>query len=207
MSNAQPSKKAPQKKRGQLQALLLMLVVALPMIAAYVVYHTGWGMPEGTVNKGRLLAPPLAITELAPQQQGKPWDLTQEPNRWRFVIPGGATCNKTCMDNLYLTRQVHIRLNEKAERVERIYLLLDDSLSPELAAHMNKQHPKLRVITANPATVRQALKGNNLGDNPVAAGRYFLMDQQGYLMLSYTPEHSGGELLKDIKKMLKTSYE
>jgi cytochrome oxidase Cu insertion factor (SCO1/SenC/PrrC family) len=207
MSNAQPSKQPPHKKRGQLQALLLMLVVALPMVAAYVVYHTGWGMPEGTVNKGALLTPPLAMAELAPQLQGEPWDLTQEPNRWRFVIPGNATCNKTCRDNLYLTRQVHIRLNDKAERVERIYLLLDNSLSPQLADHLSKQHPKLRVMTAQPATVKQALKGSNVGDNPVAAGRYFLMDQEGYLMLSYTPEHTGGELLKDIKKMLKTSYE
>jgi hypothetical protein len=207
MTDTQQTTPRPNKKRGQLQALLLMLVVALPMIAAYTIYHTGWGMPEGTVNKGTLLAPPLALSELAPHEQGERWDLTQEPKRWRYVIPGNAKCDKTCMDNLYLTRQVHIRLNEKAERVERIYLLLDDALSPELAAHIKAQHPLLRVMTVNRADFTQALQSSNFSDDPVAAGRYFLMDQEGFLMLTYTPEHTGGELLKDVKKMLKTSYE
>jgi len=207
MTDEQHKTPSPNKRRGQLQALLLMLVVALPMIAAYTIYHTGWGMPDGTVNKGTLLAPPVAISELTPTEQGKPWDLTQEPKRWRYVLPGNATCDKTCLDNLYLTRQVHIRLNEKADRVERIYLLLDEALSPELAAHIKEQHPLLRVMTVKRSELNQALEGSNFSDDPVAAGRYFLMDQEGFLMLAYTPKDTGGEILKDVKKMLKTSYE
>ncbi|WP_049722984.1 hypothetical protein [Gilvimarinus polysaccharolyticus] len=207
MTDVQQTSQSPSKKRGQLQALLLMLIVALPMIAAYTIYHTGWGMPDGTVNQGVLLSPPIQISDLAPQEQNETWDLTEESKRWRYVIPGNASCDKTCLDNLYLTRQVHIRLNEKAERVERIYLLQDEVLSPELTQHIKEQHPLLRVMTIKRSDLTEALKGSNFSDDPVAAGRYFLMDQEGFLMLAYTPVHSGGELLKDIKKMLKNSYE
>ncbi|MDO6747561.1 hypothetical protein [Gilvimarinus sp. 1_MG-2023] len=196
------------KRRGQIQAVLLMLVVALPMVAAYTIYHTGWGMPQGTVNKGVLLQPPQLLSELTPRlSDGAEWDIKSEEKRWRYVIPGHAQCDSICMENLYLTRQVHIRLNEKARRVERIYLLLDDDLSPELAEHIAQEHPKLRVMQVANTEFNSALAATNFADNSVKAGRYFLMDQEGYLMMAYHRDDQGGELLKDIKKMLKTSYE
>ncbi|MDO3387746.1 hypothetical protein QWI17_18020 [Gilvimarinus sp. SDUM040013] len=196
------------KKRGQIQALLLMLVVALPMIAAYTIYHTGWGMPTGTVNKGELVQPPQRLSDLKLlTADGDVWDIDAEDKRWRYVIPGNAECDRTCMDNLYLTRQVHIRLNDKARRAERIYLLLDDALAPELSEHIAAEHPLLRVMRANRADVEKMLAATNFAGHAAKAGRYFLMDQQGFLMLAYHPGDKGGELLKDMKKMLKTSYE
>ena len=195
------------KKRGQWQALLLMLIVALPMLLAYGIYHTGVGMPGGTVNKGELVSPPQAIGQFAPRlADGTLWSLDDEPKHWRYVLVGTGACDSQCMANLYLTRQVHIRLNEKAARVERIYLLLDDALSPELAQHIAADHPRLRVMHADPAAFNAAMRAANIED-PVAAGRYFLMDQEGFLMMSYGAENSGNELLKDIKKMLKATYE
>ncbi|WP_157471597.1 hypothetical protein [Gilvimarinus agarilyticus] len=207
MTDSQSAQPPANKRRGQIQALLLMLIVALPMIAAYTMYHTGWGIPDGTVNKGMLVTPPIEVGALVPKEQGELWQIKSEPKRWRYVVVGEGSCDQTCLDNLYLTRQVHIRLNEKADRVERIYLLLDDELSPELAAHIAEQHPLLRVMTVNRSDLLQALQASNISEDPVVSGRYFLMDQEGFLMLSYTPEHTGGELLKDVKKMLKTSYE
>lgn len=168
------------KKRGQIQALLLMLVVALPMVSAYVIYHTGWGMPTGTVNKGVLLTPPQSLSAMnLVQADGEVWDIDSEEKRWRYVIPGGADCDQTCMDNLYLTRQVHIRLNEKARRVERIYLTFDQELSPSLAEHIAKEHPKLRVMHIDQQAFEQLMAPTNLNDDAVSAGRYFLMDRKG----------------------------
>lgn len=207
MTHPQTTNSAANKRRGQIQALLLMLVVAVPMLAAYIIYHTGWGMPSATANQGALLAPPIAITDFALTEQEQPWQISQERKHWRYVLPGNGQCNQICQDNLYLTRQVHIRLNEKADRVERIYLLLDDALSPSTAEFMQQQHPLLRVMSVDRSEFEHALKGSNINQDTVAAGQYFLMDQEGFLMLSYTPEHRGGELLKDVKKMLKTSYE
>lgn len=192
----------PNKRRGQWQAAGLMLVVALPMLAAYAIYQTGWGIPDGTVNKGQLLDRPQALSDISPTlTDGSTWQIDSEPRHWRYVIPGTGECDQTCQDNLYLTRQVHIRLNEKADRVERIYLLLDDELSPELAELMEKEHPKLRVMSAARGDFEQLMNTELSGEH------YYLMDQQGYLMMRYGPEHKGNELLKDVKKMLKVTYE
>ncbi|MDO3381741.1 hypothetical protein [Gilvimarinus algae] len=197
-----------KKRRGQIQAILLMLVVALPMLAAYVIYHTGWGMPTGTVNKGALLEPARHLPDIQPRlADDSAWDISAEKKRWRYVIPGFSTCDEQCMKNLYLTRQVHIRLNDKADRVERIYLLQDETLSPELSAHIEQEHPLLRVMRVQASSLDTLLEDTNLSGDAVAAGRYFLMDQDGFLMMAYSPQHTGGELLKDVKKMLKTSYE
>lgn len=199
---------APNKKRGQIQALLLMLVVAAPMIAAYIIYHTGVGIPTGTVNKGALLAPPQYFPDLPTRYaDGGAWQLDDEPTRWRYVIPGTGSCDQLCRDNLYLTRQVHIRLNEKARRVERYYLLLDSSIEPQFAAYLEQEHPRLRILEAPRDALNNMLSKTNTGANPDRNGQYFLMDQEGYLMMSYGPNTDGADLLKDIKKMLKTSYE
>lgn len=196
------------KRRGQLQAMLLMLVVALPMIAAYIIYHTGWGIPQETVNQGELLQPPQLLTDLElTLSDGSRWDISAEKKHWRYVIPGLAECDQTCMDNLYLTRQVHVRLNEKAQRVERIYLLLEHKISPKLAEYLAREHPRLRVMQADKAQFQHLLSETNFAGDPVAAGRYFLMDQEGYLMMTYHPGNTGNQLLKDIKKMLRLSYE
>lgn len=196
------------KRRGQIQALLLMLVVALPMICAYTIYHTGWGMPVSTVNKGQLVEPPFNIELLSPQHlDDTEWTLAGESKRWRYLLPGAATCDQLCRDNLYLTRQVHIRLNEKARRVERLYLLLDDQLSPELTEFLATEHPKLKIVRADSTAFAEALASTNYKGDAVSSGQYFLMDQEGYVMLSYSPKAEGADLLKDVKKMLKTSYE
>lgn len=167
------------KRRGQLQALLLMLVVALPMIAAYIIYHTGWGIPKQTVNQGELLQPPQLLTGLdLTLGDGTRWDIRTEKKHWRYVIPGLAMCDQTCRDNLYLTRQVHIRLNEKAQRLERIYLLLDKTMSPELAEYLAREHPKLRVMWADKDQFQRLLSETNFAGDP-GSGRPLFFDGSG----------------------------
>lgn len=197
-----------QQRRGRILGAAIMLVVLLPMVIAYGVYYTGIGMPTGTVNKGELLAPPQAASDLDLRQlDGAPWQVTDQKKRWRWLIPGYAECTDACQQNLYLTRQVHIRLAEKSTRVERIYLLLDDELSAETAAFLAAEHPHMPVLKVDPGKLQAAIMAGGLPENSLAEWRYFLMDQEGFVMMSYTPTHTGQQLLDDIKRMLKYSYE
>lgn len=195
-----------QKRRGQIAAILIMSVVLLPMSAAYIIFNTGIGMPQGTANKGLLMAPAVPLTNLALRTlEGELWDINANEKKWRYIIPGFAVCDATCEENLYLTRQVHIRLGNKAGRVERIYLLLDSDLSPELREKIKVEHPRLKIMQAeNQAWEVLVANTNAAGDTK---GRYFLMDQEGFMMMAYGKDHNGAALLKDVKKMLKLSYE
>lgn len=197
-----------QQRRGRIMSFVIMMVVFLPMIIAYGIYVTGVGMPNGTVNKGDLITPaqPISTLELR-QQDGSLWSIDHQKKKWRWLIPGNSQCDDTCQNNLYLTRQIHIRLAEKASRVERIYLLLDDELSAETQAWLTTEHPHVPVLKTSPAQLQALLSAGALAENALAEGRYLLMDQEGFVMMSYTPAHTGQQLLTDIKRLLKYSYE
>lgn len=196
------------QRRGRILAASVVLVVLLPMLSAYVVYFTGVGVPEGTINKGVLLTPPVPISDWQLRTlDGEPWVLKEQPIKWRLLIPGGATCDQACKENLYLTRQVHIRLGEKGLRVERLYLLTEPSLSDSLSEHLEQEHARIKVVQLDEKAMVASLANTNLSGDPIAEGRYFLMDQEGFVMMGYDLEQSGNDLLKDIKRMLRYSYE
>lgn len=197
-----------QRRRGRFLAAAIMLTVMLPMVVAYVVFFTGVGIPQGTVNKGVLIDPPQSVNELSLQAlDGEAWDISAQPKRWRWIIPGHSECNQQCQNNLYLTRQVHIRLAEKSARVERLYLLLDDHMEPSTIEFINKEHPHMPILKAADEQLNELFARSNLPADAISNGHYFLMDQEGFIMMTYNPQHEGKELLDDIKRMLKYSYE
>ncbi len=203
-----PSDDKAAQRRGRILAASVMLVVLLPMLIAYVVYVTGIGMPEGTINKGELLTPPVPISDWQLRtQSGEAWDLEEQSTKWRLLIPGDASCDPACKENLYLTRQVHIRLGEKGLRVERLYLLTESSLSDSLSKHLKQEHATVKVVQLDEKAMGASLANTNLPGDPIEEGRYFLMDQEGFVMMGYDPEQSGNDLLKDLKRMLRYSYE
>lgn len=196
------------QRRGRILGACIMLVVLLPMVIAYGVYFTGIGMPTGTINKGDLLTPPVPISDWQlTTLEAEPWIIDQQPSKWRLLIPGAASCDQACKDNLYLTRQVHIRLGEKGLRVERFYLLTDENLSQSLSEYLDQEHSTVKVLQVDEQAMRASLADTNLAGNPIEEGRYFLMDQEGFVMMGYDAEQSGNDLLKDIKRMLRYSYE
>ncbi len=192
------------QRRGRVQGAAIMAIILLPLLAAHLIYHTGFGIPASTVNNGDLIDPPLPVEELMLYRPGAgPWRLEDEAARWRILIPGMAECDAVCEQNLYLSRQVRTRLADNSERVARHYLLLDDRLGADTAAWLAAEHPDVRILSARPAE----LAATGYDGMPGGDGRYFLMDPRGFVMMAYSPEHSGGELLDDLKRMLKFSQE
>lgn len=189
-------------KPNRLNGILIVLVITLPMIVAYLMYHTGWGIPTGTSNKGILLQPqPLAELALQNNDSSLADLYPAETKKWRLLVPVSADCQETCQQNLYLTRQVHIRLAEKAYRVERILLLLAPA-SAETTETLAQDHPGVRIVESNLENLRAWLNSVSEPED-----YYYLIDQGGYAMMRYGNEHSGQNLLDDLKKVLKYTYE
>lgn len=210
MSDApQPDERQRQlQRRGRIIAASLMAVVALPMVLAYVLYHTGVGIPDGQVNKGDLLDPPQRFSDWEPRTlDGEPWQPDSEHKRWRIIVPITSDCSGYCEENLYLTRQVHVRLAEKAYRVKRLIMPMDGALDEEMQTFLKEEHPGTEWVRPERAAMMASLKQTNFPGAPLETGRYYLMDQEGFVMMSYTPEHSGKELLKDLKRLLRYSYD
>lgn len=193
--------------KSRLMGFLVIGVIAAPMIAAYVIYKSGMGIPTATVNKGDLLPQAESISSLLiTNSSGEKINLISGKKKWRLIIPASNSCDDICVSNLYTSRQVHVRLGEKARRVERVLLMQSVDQSQSVEDYLLDDHPRLVRAVTNSAALESLLSSE------VSAGRdiyqrYYLMDQEGYIMMSYGSEHSGGELLKDIKRMLKYSYQ
>ena len=185
----------------QWSKLLIVATILLPMVAAYWIYQTGMGIPKGTINKGDLLQPPVQITELTLQSAaGDAISFQTLEKKWRLVVPAFGSCDAACMDSLYVTRQVHTRLNEKYPRVER--WLVTNIEDPAFLALLAKDYPHIGIHYAS-AQDWQRLVGATSNKH----GNYFMMDQNGFLMMSYSQAHTGNDLLADLKRMLKFTRE
>jgi cytochrome oxidase Cu insertion factor (SCO1/SenC/PrrC family) len=193
-------------QKSRLFGFLILLSIFLPMALAYIMFKTGWGVSGDTTNKGQLLRPALAIADLALNNGSEELKTLYPANKkkWRILVPVTTGCNKDCQNNLYITRQVHIRLAEKAYRVERILLLLDNLLSDQVKG-LEKEHPNSLMVQSSKKNLQQWL--NQTENKPPVEDSYYLIDQEGYAMMRYSAQNTGHDLLDDIKKLLKYTYE
>lgn len=194
-------------RRNRFFGVVIIAIIFIPMALAYVMFHTGLGVSSSTTNKGTLLNPPVALQELPLVDNSKTLQALFDEDaskRWRLLVPVTAACGETCQQNLYTTRQVHVRLAQKAYRVERILVAVEE-LPPQLEQDLQKNHPNVvRVKTTKPQLI--AWLGAKVPASRVT-GEYYLVDQEGFAMMRYSVENTGQELLDDIKKLLKFTYE
>ncbi|MFS1523730.1 hypothetical protein ACL7TT_06370 [Microbulbifer sp. 2304DJ12-6] len=192
-------------RRRKLQGISIVASVVLPIVAAYIVFYTGTGLPEGTLNQGELLQPPVNLSEVSFIQGEEEVSLIgKDAPKWRYLILSGMACGEECEKLLYTSRQVHIRLGEKANRVERL-LVTGEPLTADKTEKLRQEHPRLKVLQLNRERLL-ALQEQTAHQN-IADIRAVLIDQQGFAMMAYDNHHSGNQWLKDIKRLLKYSYE
>lgn len=194
----------PNKGIGNWQAVLLFVVIALPMILALLIYKTGIGAPGSTINEGVLLTPAKQVDAYT-RADADGQSLLASGKKWRLLIPYNATCDEACLSNLYITRQVHIRLGEKARRVERVLVSLD-GMTPTLEKLL-LEHPRLRVMPVDSSAYSSWLAATSLPEGSEVLQHYFLVDENGFAMMAYNADHDGNKLLKDIKRVLKFTNE
>ena len=199
---------SPSKKPSRINGILIPAAIILPMVVAYIMFYTGWGVPLMTTNKGEFLSPPQLVTEL--NITGGDTQLADavaegSQKRWRLLLPVTADCSDACADNLYLTRQVHIRLAQKAYRVERVLVLLGEFTEAERTA-LEEEHRTTMMVPSTAEDFSQWLQPVGLTASE-ALEHYYLVDQNGYAMMRYNTTHSGQDLLGDVKKLLKYTYD
>ncbi len=194
--------KEEKMKRSQ-KALFAMIVVSiLPVAAAYVMYFSGIGVPDSTVNKGTLLSAPQPLGPLVSDAMRMN---LESDKKWRIVIPVEGECDTECEQALYLTRQVHIRLAHRSERVERIALWGGGLPNSAQLTALEETHPRLINEAVDEARLTQWLNAFNLPSSEAAG--YYLVDQEGRAMMHYTLDIDGNDLLKDLKRALKFSID
>lgn len=192
-----------QVRRGRRMALLLFAIGFGPMILATVMYYTGWMNPTGYSNHGVLLQPPFPVAELqlsdadgAPLAQRFGPELV-EPE-WMMVVVA-ENCGAKCEELLYRTRQVNIALGKNANRVNRSAWV--GSMSGDLAERWSKDYASMEKLT-----IRGSVEPSwPAGVDPSQQARILIVDPFGNVVMHYGNEHTGKEMLSDLKHLLKLS--
>lgn len=187
------------KSRSRKPLVLILVVSVLPVFAAYFIFFTGWGMPENTVNKGQFIEP-VSLQPLVTEDE---WARFQEDKKWRLVVPVNSPCEEACQQNLYTTRQVHIRLDQRSKRVERL-AYFSEGISETEKGRILEAHPQLKVLSARNA---ESWFGSLSLPESIATDYYLLVDQEGMAMMAYDGNQHGNEVLKDLKRAIKFSID
>lgn len=192
-----------QVRRGRRTALLLFAIGFGPMIFATIMYYTGWLNPSGHSNNGELIQPPAPMAQMQLQgANGNPLTDRFGPDvpdaEWMMVVVSG-TCAAECEELLYLARQVNIALGKNANRVHRSAWL--GTVPTDLAARWDDEYSSMeRLSVAEGATPQWPA-----GVAPDHQPRILLVDPFGNVILHYGTEHTGKDMLEDLKHLLKLS--
>ena len=191
------------------QRRLLLLVAALFFVplgfAVYLFYGHPALRPGGMVNHGTLIQPPRPLPELALPIFGAG---STGPSfllgKWTLVYVGPGVCGERCRAALYNTRQVRTALNRDMHRVQRVFVATGECCDAEF---LKQQHPDLVTVRAtHAATPLLARLPRAGGVDPLDAGRVYLVDPNGNLMMYYAPGAKPKDMLEDLQRLLQLSY-
>ncbi len=191
-------------KRGHGRRILLALlgIALLPVVIAWTLYLTGWHA-ERTGNYGELVTPARPLTELAFEAvDGTPRSISGLRGKWTLLYIGSAACPQSCRDTLYKLQQVVLAQGKEADRIQRVFVAQDAVLRADFAktlsvyAGMEGWTGQSRAIEA--LRTQLAMPGER-------AGRVYLIDPLGNLVLGYPAGFDAGGMRKDLARLLRVS--
>lgn len=184
-----------QRRRGRLKAFLILLVCAAPTVAAYLAYYV-W-QPQGRVNYGELIEPRQVSALPLGTIDGRPFSLGDVRGKWVMVQFDDAACTQACTQKLFNMRQSRLAQGREADRIERVWVVLDDGpLSPELA----RLTEDVRMVRGRGAgAMAQFPAPESVRDH------VYLVDPLGNLMLRFPRDADPRRMIKDLQRLLKVS--
>ena len=196
------------RSRARLSLLLLLALFAAPVVLAWLAFYVlpEW-RPAGTANHGELIEPlrplpPFQLETLA----GDTVDEAFVRGKWTLVYLMQGACNDRCVEHLYRLRQVRLAQGKNIDRVQRLVLWDATGVSPAKQAELDSHFPGQVVLSLAERQPSALLDAFVLqGRDPLQAGRVYVVDPLGNLMMSYEPQAEPGGMIEDLERLLKYS--
>lgn len=188
--------------RSRLTLLGIVATFVVPLVLALVLYaRLDIWKPSSYVNHGRLMEPvaPLGFLE-AVGQEGDALSLHEFDGHWTLIYLAEGACGIQCQSQLFKMRQSRAMLGRDLVRVNTFYLALGSEATSSFDV-LAAEHPALRVGQVSADSIgpqKQAFSAEE-------AGRFYLLDPLGNLVLEYDEQSTTKGVLKDLKRLLKVS--
>jgi len=186
---------------GRWKMIAVLLVCAAPVIASYFMYYVV--RPEGRRNFGELIEPQKPLPALATVSlTGEQGELTALKNQWLLISVARAACDEACQQRLYFQRQLREALGKEKERLDRVWLVVDDGpvddrLKPALVGSS-----VLRVQGGALAQWLAPVQGKRLEDH------LYLVDALGNWMMRFPADMDAAgaaQAKRDLDRLMRAS--
>jgi len=180
----------------------VLFVCALPVVASYLTFYVI--RPDGRTNYSELIAPlrPLPANLPLSDLQGAPVKAEALKGQWLLVVVSGGACDAVCEKHLWLQRQLRETLGREKDRVDKVWLIVDDA-APRAqtldAIRTNTEITVLRVPRNALAAWLSPARGHALEDH------LYIVDPLGNWMMRVPPDPEPAKLKRDAEKLLRAS--
>ena len=107
--------------------LVLFLIASLPVVTAALVYFLL--RPQGHAGLGQIITPPQAVGSSAQgvDLAGQNMRLEALRGQWLLVSVADGACSADCEKRLFMQRQLHAMLGGDTKRIDKVWLLNDQT--------------------------------------------------------------------------------
>ena len=200
--NARPE--TAQLAAGRRSLVALILVCALPFVAAWLLMAFPDWRPGGHSQRGELYDPvaPLA-GEVFQDLAGREFTADALHGKWTLAWLGSEACDTACDGPLGMLQRVRRLLGEHSRDAQVLAILLQPPADPAWRARMEADS-MTRQIAGPPATLTALSAQLEAGLTPGAApARFFVLDPRGQLVLRYAGDAPWRDMLDDLQHLLR----
>lgn len=191
--------KQPVNKSNVITLWLLILVFALPPMAAYFMYYSGY-IPAARSNKGILIKPTELPELMLKTIDDKPYTLGTNNGKWTLFMMAESACDELCKKNIYLMRQVRTSLGKDRNNTERLFVMADTLVSDSMADFLS-DYPNMPSVLGSPDDIK-TLQTFFVSVAGKSVNKIFLVDPEGRVMMHYAQDLQPKDLLSDLKRLI-----
>jgi hypothetical protein len=200
MTDTLTAASSPSHWRRYRTLYLLLVVCIAPVIASYTAYYLL--PPSGRTNYGALIEPQRPLPALSLRRlDGTAVPAASLRGSWSMLTVDDGACDEACAKKLWQMRQVRLTTGKDADRVQRIWLVVDEA---PLATAVMREYDGTMFLRARADEVAAFLP---LPAEPGAtvADHIWLIDPLGNLMMRWPKDADPNRMKKDLVKLLKAS--
>lgn len=187
---------------GRLKMLLILLACAAPVIASYFTYYVI--RPDGRTNYGTLIQParPMAQDLALRSTAGQAVAPDTLRGQWLLLVVGAGGCDAACERRLYMQRQLREMLGRERDRVDKVWLLLDDAMPPSRLQEALSAGEPVRLLRASADAVARWLEPE---PGKALEAHLYLVDPMGQWMMRFPAEAEPARVKRDLERLLRAS--
>ena len=185
----------PELRSARITLLAMAALCIAPFAAALIAYY--YWQPQGGTNYGDLIPARALINPPLRRLDQHTFRLSELRGKWILLQLDRADCAAACRAKLYDMRQVRLAQGREMDRVERVWLILDEA---PLETQLMREYDGTRMLRAGGSPL--------VAEFPPAGGvrdHIYLVDPHGNLMLRFPKDADPSRMNKDLARLLRAS--